>query len=1200
LHLPFKLLSGKTPRTMIYTLLCTDTAASLHWQCELLEYSWSRYNQPGELIRLVSCKSGQALPEHRHARVYKTEFTNVDPVTGDHYPPYNRLYSIQEWLTREKPEGTVLIVDPDMIFRDSIKTEVNPGNPIGQHWLDFGMQERKKKVTREICSVDLAQIQPVTWPALIHTKDLARLMPRWIELTSKYRHLTGGWEDDMFAFAVASAELGIVYSFGNLSAWTPWPEEKVVGAPIVHFCQKVKDKNDEVIWSKNSYQPWDHVFNSNAASLDYCRDLLNIVNEHARIRQSAEVHKDQRVFVAIAAYCEPELVSTIESCISKALNPQNLRFGICLQYDNTGVEETAEACLDRYLSDNRVNFVKFDYRDSRGGCWARNLCQEFYRDEEYTLQVDAHSQFIEGWDAILMQMLDDLPSNKPLITSFPPLYTLEDDGKVCLSNLNNLNQIPTTFAKSWKKEGWLEQSHKFIPENNAFPRRTRLLSGAFVFTLGQWNEEVRQDPEHFYTGEEFALALRSYTHGYDLFDPNQIVVWHRLHPKANRKFWHDNKEATTNKRHENALSRLRTLLKGDPYKILGRYGPGSARTLDDFRIFSGLDCQNLTIHPDASNGVPPEPVTIPEEFIIDDDFVNDISIRELSETDLSNTVELTVRIEGIGPLQLECHGDAPILGLLFAGLIRNATEVDDKEDEVMYLELAENGTKTLYFFRSQILSIESVPPLSSEFFSNLCNEQPQIAPLKSTTTAFNDSWKFWIWDNVNRGSSKEELLAILLDKGFQIEDICLELGFDPGQLVENATRVQLNEAPDTRNYFIPNAVRINSDQIELYTVSEFLSESECGQMIELVKRSLVPSTTVSDQDNRAGRTSSTCFFKNNDENADLVDQIRTRLCKIMGINPDYAEALQGQFYLPGEEYKPHFDFFDPDADNYTELTSDEMGGQRTWSILLYLNEVEEGGGTHFTNIDQIIEPQPGKLIIWNNLLPSGQPNPGALHHAMPVVSGEKTVLTMWFRAVGSGELYSRVPAEEIPNHTKKGFKKVTLPRRLFHKINDFYHENSEDITDESIPEFLYNKDEGKKTSDLILLPRELKIEISNAVKSVMEEWSNLSLESTAVYGLRRYFRGATLKMHRDTSDTHIISAILNIEQDVDTNWPLEIEDNYYRTHKVNMQPGDMLLYEGARALHGRPRPLDGRVYCNVFVHFMPASGASETDDDIRV
>ena len=103
----------------------------------------------------------------------------------------------------------------------------------------------------------------------------------------------------------------------------------------------------------------------------------------------------------------------------------------------------------------------------------------------------------------------------------------------------------------------------------------------------------------------------------------------------------------------------------------------------------------------------------------------------------------------------------------------------------------------------------------------------------------------------------------------------------------------------------------------------------------------------------------------------------------------------------------------------------------------------------------------------------------------------------------------------------------------------------------------------------------------------MEDWSDVALEPTYVYGIRTYYRGSKLEPHRDRENTHIISAILNISQQVDEEWPLEIEDHMYRKHRIFLRPGEMLLYEGGRLQHGRPSPLQGSFFANIFVHYKP-------------
>ena len=110
----------------LYTVVATNTAPYVNWQCQLLAHTWHAVGQPGELVRLVAAPQGGPLPTHRHARVVRTRAPDIHPATGDHYLPYNRLFSALEWLQQEQPVGTVLLVDPDVVFRARLPTLVDP------------------------------------------------------------------------------------------------------------------------------------------------------------------------------------------------------------------------------------------------------------------------------------------------------------------------------------------------------------------------------------------------------------------------------------------------------------------------------------------------------------------------------------------------------------------------------------------------------------------------------------------------------------------------------------------------------------------------------------------------------------------------------------------------------------------------------------------------------------------------------------------------------------------------------------------------------------------------------------------------------------------------------------------------------------------------------------------------------------------
>jgi hypothetical protein len=261
---------GSLPtEAVIYSVTCTDANDYIDWQCELLEYSWERAGQPGELIRLVTCPEGAALPDHKHTRVVHIG-TSLDRTGG--YLAFERLFALQDWLRLERPEGSVLILDPDCVFRRSVTEEVEPGSPRAQHWIDFPGEHTA---------------QAATWPALIHTHDLETLLPRWIESTGAIRAATGRWESDMFGLVTAAANSGLRFTLDTIAAFVKWPDEVVGKAPIVHYCQDVLAMDGDVLWSKRSYQPWEAVVAPETAQHVYCRELLMILNECAQQRRGA-------------------------------------------------------------------------------------------------------------------------------------------------------------------------------------------------------------------------------------------------------------------------------------------------------------------------------------------------------------------------------------------------------------------------------------------------------------------------------------------------------------------------------------------------------------------------------------------------------------------------------------------------------------------------------------------------------------------------------------------------------------------------------------------------------------------------------------------------------------------------------------------------------------------------------------------------
>ena len=190
----------------------------------------------------------------------------------------------------------------------------------------------------------------------------------------------------------------------------------------------------------------------------------------------------------------------------------------------------------------------------------------------------------------------------------------------------------------------------------------------------------------------------------------------------------------------------------------------------------------------------------------------------------------------------------------------------------------------------------------------------------------------------------------------------------------------------------PGIQRLPTRELELFVVRRFLEPAACAGMIERIDASRRPSTIADDTGIANFRTSETCDLDSRDP---AVAEVERRIADLLGLPLDLGEPLQGQRYAPGQEFRPHTDTFNPGG--YDFLVHTERGGQRSWTAMIYLNEPEDGGATRFKTIGKTIQPETGKLLTWNNLLPDGTPNEATLHQGMKVRRGTKYVLTKWFR-----------------------------------------------------------------------------------------------------------------------------------------------------------------------------------------------------------
>ena len=316
-----------------------------------------------------------------------------------------------------------------------------------------------------------------------------------------------------------------------------------------------------------------------------------------------------KIFIQIASYRDPQLLPTIKDCLEKSTYPENLVFGICRQFN----PEDGFDNLEEFLDDDRFKIIDVYYTESKGVCWARNKVQQLYKDEEYTLQIDSHMRFEKGWDETLINMIIGLQQEgykKPLLTGYVSSFDPDNDpqGRV--------------------NEPWRMVFDRFIPEGAVFflpevipnwkemtsPIPARFYSAHFCFTLGEFSKEVQHNPNYYFHGEEISVAVRAYTHGYDLFHPHRVIIWHEYTRKNRTKQWDDDKTWGQKNNISHKLNRQLFGMDDEEMIDFGIYGFGKERTLKDYEKYAGINfklrgVQQYTL----DKKYPPNPIIHSEE-----------------------------------------------------------------------------------------------------------------------------------------------------------------------------------------------------------------------------------------------------------------------------------------------------------------------------------------------------------------------------------------------------------------------------------------------------------------------------------------------------------------------------------------------------------------------------------------------------------
>ena len=308
------------------------------------------------------------------------------------------------------------------------------------------------------------------------------------------------------------------------------------------------------------------------------------------------------IFVSVASYRDKYCSRTLESMYESAANPSSVFVGLCVQNDE-GDEDCIlqNPALAKYK--NNIRTINLAHFEAKGPTWARYLCTTLMQNEDYFLQIDSHTLFDKNWDKKLVGMVQDIKTNTPsddvVLSHYPPLY--EEHGNpdrdkkvvdtICQSFFNERGMVSFLGA-----EGVDMKKHQYV--------QTPHIAAGMFFCEGKCIKEVPYDPylPNLFVGEEILHSARVWTSGYDIYTPQENVVYH-LYTRADQPHVWDDKKDYNDQEAFNKVKKILGFGDAEEDKItdtvktnIDKYGLGTKRSLQQYFDFAGIDAENKRIY----------------------------------------------------------------------------------------------------------------------------------------------------------------------------------------------------------------------------------------------------------------------------------------------------------------------------------------------------------------------------------------------------------------------------------------------------------------------------------------------------------------------------------------------------------------------------------------------------------------------------
>ena len=294
--------------------------------------------------------------------------------------------------------------------------------------------------------------------------------------------------------------------------------------------------------------------------------------------------KKNCIFVSIASYRDKLCSDTIKSLYDNAKYPKNIYIGICQQ--NKIEDDDCLKGLD--IDTSRIKIIRIPHTEAKGPTYARYLCANLWNQEEYFLQIDSHTKFVKNWDIKSILSIKKLKkiSDKPVLSHYPRNF---NDYR----NYDKNKKFKVSYIKHfyYNKYNIIKyDGARIIDTKNSFIK-TPFVTGCMLFAESSFLKEIPFDPtlNYLFTGEEILHSLRFYTYGYDVYIPNQNILFHYYIRNDNPKLWDDLKYYKKKLNTLDKVSRaLNSKTNNDTNKILGYYGLGNVKTIQDFNRYLNI------------------------------------------------------------------------------------------------------------------------------------------------------------------------------------------------------------------------------------------------------------------------------------------------------------------------------------------------------------------------------------------------------------------------------------------------------------------------------------------------------------------------------------------------------------------------------------------------------------------------------------